>query len=292
MSLTDQQLKDRRKGLFGTDASMADGTNAYHDAYYLYKVKRGEWSDVIDPAPDGDPPMFLELGHELEDYVARKYSRRTKNKVRRDNRTVWNKKHLYNGVPFLGSHIDRKVIGERKILECKTAYSRNKWGKDGSGDIPLNYRSQIKHYCLVLGIHEVDLAVVFLPYPPVLNIHKFNFSSIELNDLLEKEYYIWNCIQTADEPDVGYTLSTNEKLREEYSESNNEMIVSTKAVNEAVAQLKHIKSGIKGLNDNKIKNINQVIHHMKENDVLVDHEGDEIATFKADSKGVRKLLIK
>jgi len=25
---------------------------------------------------------------------------------------------------------------------------------------------------------------------------------------------------------------------------------------------------------------------------LVDHEGDEIATFKTDSKGVRKLLIK
>ena len=41
MSLTKQQLKDRKQGLFGTDASMLDGTNVYHDEYYLYKVKRG-----------------------------------------------------------------------------------------------------------------------------------------------------------------------------------------------------------------------------------------------------------
>ena len=286
MSLTKQQLKDRKKGLFGTDASMADGTNDYHDEYYLYKVKRGEWDDRIEPAP------HLDIGHELEDYIARSYTKRTGNKVRRDNRTVWSKKHLYNGKPFMGCHVDRRVVGKKRILECKTAYSRNKWGKDGSGIIPLNYRSQIKHYCLVLGIHEADLAVLFMSFPPTLEIHSFDFSDIELHSLLAKERTIWNKILLGIEPDVGYTLSTNHKLREEFPESSEDLIISTTDINKAVNELKDIKSGIKDLSEAKLRHANKIIHHMKEGGVLVDHEGDEIATFKTDSKGVRKLLIK
>ena len=140
MGLTKQQIAERLEGLFGTDASMAENTNDYLDAFWLYKTKRGEWDDRLDPS------IHLELGHELEDYVARKYCQRKKKKVRRVNNTVWNQHHLYDGKPFLGSHVDRMIVGEKKILECKTAYSRNKWGKDGSGIIPLNYRSQIKHW--------------------------------------------------------------------------------------------------------------------------------------------------
>ena len=286
MSLTKQQLKDRRQGLFGTDASMADGTNTYHDGYWLYKTKRDEWSDVLTPA------IHLELGHELENYVALGYCKRKKKRVRRCNRTIWNKKHLYDGKPFLGSHVDRMVIGEKKILECKTAYGRNKWGKDGSGDIPLNYRSQIKHYCLVLGLHKVDLAVLFLPYPPSLEVHSFDFSSMELDALLEKEYHMWDCIQRGIEPEVGGTVATNLKLREDFSGSEDELIVSTKGINKAVKRLNTVKSGIKKLTDEKLKYANRIIHHMKENETLVDHQGEFIATFKSDSKGVRKLLTK
>jgi predicted phage-related endonuclease len=286
MSLTKQQLVARKKGLFGTDASMLDGTNVYHDIFWLYKTKRGEWCDILETA------IHLELGHELEDYVARGYCKRKKKRVRRDNLTRWNKKHLYDGKPFLGSHVDRMVIGEKKILECKTAYSRNKWGKDGSGNIPLNYRSQIKHYCLVLGLHKVDLAVLFLPYPPSLEIHSFDFSSMELDALLEKEYHIWDCIQRGIEPEVGGTMATNSKLREDFSGSEDDLVVSTEGISKAVKRLNTVKHGIKRLNGEKLKYANRIILHMKESEALVDHQGEFIATFKSDSKGVRKLLTK
>ncbi len=286
MSLTKQQLVARKKGLFGTDASMLDGTNVYHDIFWLYKTKRGEWCDILEPA------IHLELGHELEDYVARGYCKRKKKRVRRDNLTRWNKKHLYDGKPFLGSHVDRMVIGEKKILECKTAYSRNKWGKDGSGNIPLNYRSQIKHYCLVLGLHKVDLAVLFLPYPPSLEIHSFDFSSMELDALLEKEYHIWDCIQRGIEPEVGGTMATNSKLREDFSGSEDDLVVSTEGISKAVKRLNTVKHGIKRLNGEKLKYANRIILHMKDSEALVDHQGEFIATFKSDSKGVRKLLTK
>jgi len=144
----------------------------------------------------------------------------------------------------------------------------------------------------VLGIHEADLAVLFMGFPPTLEIHSFNFSHIELDALLEKEKAIWDCITKGIEPDVGYTLSTNQKLREEFPESSEDLIISTTDINKAVNELKDIKSGIKDLSEAKLRHANKIIHHMKEGGILVDHEGDEIATFKTDSKGVRKLLIK
>ena len=286
MSLTKQQLADRKKGLFGTDASSTNNTNDYHDAYWLYKTKRCEWSDVLPPA------IHLELGHELEDYVARKYCERKRVKVRKSNRTVWSKKHLYDGKPFMGAHVDRMVVGQKKILECKTAYSRVKWGKDGSGQIPLNYRSQIMHYCLVLGLHKVDLAVLHLPYPPKLDVHSFDFSSLELNDLLEKEYHIWDCIQRGIEPEVGGGLETNKQLREEWAESVSDVAVSTLGVNKDVITLAHLKDDIKALTDAKTLHTNKIIHHMKDKESLVNHNGDQIATYKPDSRGVRKLIVK
>ncbi len=134
------------------------------------------------------------------------------------------------------------VVGEKKILECKTAYSRGKWGKDGSGMIPLNYRSQIKHYCLVLGLTQADLAVLFLPYPPSFEVHTFDFSQLELDDLLDKEYHFWDCIQRGIEPGVGGGLSTNAKLREEFSGSEEEVVISTIEINKSVEELKNIKA--------------------------------------------------
>ena len=286
MSLTKQQLIDRKKGLFGTDASMLDETSPYNDPYFLYKCKRGEWDDTLEPA------IHLELGHELEGYVARKYYGRTGKLVRRNNRTVWSKKHLYDGVPFMGAHVDRMVVGEKTILECKTAYTRNKWGKDGSGIIPPNYRSQIKHYCLVLGLSRVDLAVLHLPYPPTLEIHSFDFSELELSDLLAKEYDMWDRIKTGRAPTMGSSAITNEKLRDEFSGTIEDTIISNEIVNGAIAATLSIKSTNKEQKEVLVELQNQIISHMGEHEVLVNGAGDEIATFKPDTKGVRKLLIK
>jgi predicted phage-related endonuclease len=292
MSLTKQQLTDRKKGLFGTDASMLDETSPYNDPYFLYKCKRGEWDDTLEPA------IHLELGHELEEYVVRKYTQRTNNETYIDNNTTWSNEHLYDGEPFMGAHVDRMVVSKDPfvktdtILECKTAYTRNKWGKDGSGIIPPNYRSQIKHYCLVLGLHKVDLAVLHLPYPPTIEIHSFDFSDIELDDLLAKEYAIWDRIKDGRPPPMGSSAITNEKLRDEFSGTIEDTIISNDEINCAILATTRIKAEVKGQKEALVELQNHIIGHMGEHEVLVNGEGDEIATFKPDTKGVRKLLIK
>jgi predicted phage-related endonuclease len=288
MSLTDQQLIDRKKGLFGTDASMLDETSPYNDPYFLYKCKRGEWDDRLDPA------IHLELGHELEDYVARKYTEKTGIETRIDDNTTWNGEYLYEGKPFMGAHVDRWCVGTKnsRILECKTAYTRIRWGKNGSGNIPPNYRSQIKHYCLVLGLHEVDVAVLHLPFPPTIEIHSFDFSQIELDDLLTKEYAIWDRIQKGNPPPVGSSATTNEKLRDEFSGSIEDSTVSSEDLDVHLDLIKQVKICKKDQKDYVTAAQNKIIAHMGEYEFLVNGDGDIVATFKPDAKGIRKLLIK
>jgi hypothetical protein len=115
---------------------------------------------------------------------------------------------------------------------------------------------------------------------------------MELDALLEKEYHIWDCIQRGIEPEVGGTMATNSKLREDFSGSEDDLVVSTEVISKAVKRLNTVKHGIKKLNDEKLKYANRIILHMKESEALVDHQGEFIATFKSDSKGVRKLLTK
>ena len=62
---------------------------------------------------------------------------------------------------------------------------------------------------------------------------------------------------------------------------------------EAVDRIEQpIKSAMKQLKTDSTAYQNKIIHHMKENETLVNHQGDEIATFRTDSRGVRKLLTR
>ncbi len=67
------------------------------------------------------------IGHDLEDYVAKRFMEATGLKVRKSNYMYRSKKY-----PFMIADLDRVVVGEDAGLECKTAsaYSADKW-KEG-----------------------------------------------------------------------------------------------------------------------------------------------------------------
>ena len=93
------------------------GLNPWKSKYRLWCEKTGKISDEV---PDNDAMM---TGRDLEQYVAERFERETGKKVRRDNY-----KYTLEEYPFMVGHIDRSVIGENAILECKTANSE--------GDLP------------------------------------------------------------------------------------------------------------------------------------------------------------
>ena len=91
------------------------------------------------------------------------------------------------------ANIDRRVVGENAILECKTAgeYMGKEWGIN---ELPPSYYFQLMHYIAVLNLDRAYIAVQ-------IGMSDFKFLTVERNDevieqLIEKEKQFWECVQT------------------------------------------------------------------------------------------------
>ena len=113
-----------------------------------------------------------EIGTELEEYVARKFTRKTGIKLRVDNRTFRHPKH-----PYMVGHIDRWVVGEDALFEAKTcsAWLEKHWQGE---DIPPHYVLQVIWYLGLVGKKVGHIAVL-------IGGQKFVYKQIEF-DLLAR----------------------------------------------------------------------------------------------------------
>ncbi len=145
----EEWLRLRKAGIGGSDAGAVCGLHPYSSPMKVFYDKTSEEVEEISSEA-------VRIGHDLEDYVAKRFMEATGFKVRRSN-------YMYRSVehPFMIADVDRLVIGEDAGLECKTAnaYQADKW-KDGN--IPLHYMMQCYHYMAVLNKKVWYLAVVIL----------------------------------------------------------------------------------------------------------------------------------
>jgi len=287
--LTDKQIEARLKGLFGTDASAIEGTNEYFGQLELYKIKRGEiGEDVL-------PNLAMGLGHTCEPDNIELIAKAIDKKVRRSNRTIWNKKLLCpEGKPFLGAHIDGKVVGQDIIVECKNVHyrSESKWGEPGSDQIPPNYKSQIKHYCLVTGIRKVIVGAIFMAWPDH-RIYNVEFSDEEINDLYELEWGFWGKVQMGIEPPVDSTRGCEQAIRRQWPRviDITETVEVDDHIKEALDKLKKNKESVAELQKDEMRLKNEVRNKLKDRPLLVTPEGDVLATYKEDKRGTRVLRL-
>src|SRR5699024_9027298 len=101
-------LKERTKGIGGSDSSAILGFNPWKSPFELYIDKTSDHVQEIDNEA-------IHWGNVLEDVVAEEFTRRTGIKVRRRNEIFRHKEHKW-----MMANIDRDVVGERALLECKT----------------------------------------------------------------------------------------------------------------------------------------------------------------------------
>lgn len=174
---TKEWLQLRKTGIGGSDAGAVCRVNPYSSPMKVFHDK------TVDGVEEKNNEA-IRIGHDLEDYVAKRFTEATGLKVRRSN-------YMYRSVehPFMIADIDRLVIGEDAGLECKTAsaYNADKW-KDG--DIPLHYVLQCVHYMAVTGKRTWYIAAVILG-------QEFTYRRLEWDDelvagLIEAESDFWN----------------------------------------------------------------------------------------------------
>lgn len=160
----------------------------FNEPYTLFLEKTGqlENEDVQNDA------MFW--GSLLEEPVAKAYSEKTGRNVQRNNRSIRHKKH-----DFMIAHIDRKVVGESRGLECKTSGFGIGWGQSGTNDIPPYVYAQVQHYIEVLGYECWDVAC--LVGGNDLRIYEIGRDDDFISRLIDAEQEFWDRVEAKVPPE-------------------------------------------------------------------------------------------
>lgn len=241
----DEWLRIRRGYIGGSDAGAIIGLNPYASAFSVWAEKTGK-------TPEFGGNISTRTGTLLEDLVARLFMEETGKKVQRLNFTIVNEEY-----PFACANIDREIIGEDAILECKTTTSFLNVKKFRTGEYPEQWYAQMTHYLAVTGAKKAYLAVLIECRD--FRIFELERDEEEIKALMDAEWEFWNTyVLPKKTPPVDGHSATSEAIKKIFSEEAGDSIdlsgfldvfQQRKAVNE---QIKNLKTELDGL-DNRLK---------------------------------------
>lgn len=197
----EQWLEARSKYIGGSDAGAIAGLNPWKSLLSVYLEKTGQ------KELNSKDNERMRIGRDLEDYVAKRFEEATGKKVRRNN-------YMMIKEDFMSANVDREVVGENAVLECKTtnSYAKNDWADDR---IPVHYELQCHHYMMVGGYDKAYIAVL-------IGNEKFIYKEIPrdedvINMLydLEKNFWSENVLKKQ-LPEADGSASYSEELRQKY----------------------------------------------------------------------------
>lgn len=239
-------LRERRKGIGGSDAGAILGFNPHRGPFAVFMDK------VYGVSEDLESVEAVYWGSVLENVVAKEFEKRTGKKVLNVNAVLVHEKY-----DFMFANIDRRVAHENAILECKTAsqYKSSEWEGD---EVPESYICQCMHYMAVTGAEKCYIACL-------IGGQRFVYKELQRDDefieyLTERERVFWeDHVLTLTPPEPDSLPATRAALDGGFHEVEGQSIPLDSATEELCAKrvmLKAeesaLKAEIEGI-DNKIK---------------------------------------
>ncbi|MDR0774862.1 MAG: YqaJ viral recombinase family protein [Rickettsia sp.] len=258
-------LKERKNYLGGTDLAAICGLSPYRTALDVYLDKTSD--DIT-----CETNAAMRWGTLLEEAVAKAYSEDTGLNVEIEPNTIYHPEYK-----FLGANIDRWVGNKEYVLECKTAgFNRGKeWGEVGTDQIPESYLVQVAYYGAICDVPKVDIAVL-------IGGQDFRIYTYERNKELEEKLIkiacnFWhNHIEKRIPPKCSNTRDTFNL----FPQSNYHEIVAEDNIMEKLEELKGAKEEESRIQDTIERLKTDIQEFMRDYGVLVDHQGNVIATWK------------
>lgn len=228
----EEWLAHRRSSIGGSDAATIVGLNPWGSPYEL-------WADKLGRIPPKEENEAMRIGHDLEQYVAERFTEAAGKRVRRENHILRN-----TAYPFAHANVDRLIVGEKAGLECKTTSVLN-MRKFKDGDFPANYYVQCQHYMMVTGYDTWYLAVLVLG-------REFLWFEIKRNEediaaLIEAEETFWGYVVKQEAPPVDGTDACGRTLDALYPESDPNESIDLTAVAKELEHRSELCSQIKTL---------------------------------------------
>ncbi|AKG89346.1 YqaJ viral recombinase family protein [Listeria monocytogenes] len=245
-----QWLLTRRQGIGGSDAGIIMGLNKYKTAFELWLDKTGQ---IL---PDESAGEAAYWGNQMEEVVAKEFEKRTGKKVRRSNMMYQHPEH-----DFMLANVDRFIVGEDALLECKTAsaYLAKEWESD---EVPATYLVQIQHYLAVTGKSKAYVAVL-------IGGNKFIWKEIErdeelINQIIAFELDFWETnIKGHVAPALDGSSAAEKYLKDRFAKSEDKQIILPKTFNEYLTERANLERDIKLLETRKKEIDNNIKGHME-----------------------------
>lgn len=238
-SLTNERLT----GIGGTDAAVCLGVHPYKTPYQLYLEKIGEGEEFEGNA-------FTFWGTVMEPVLVTKFrGDHLDCDVKVDEPMLRSPKY-----PWMIAHVDGLIDydnGDKGILEIKTASSfvADKWGEEGTDQIPREYICQVMHYMIVTG-RKFAKVVVLIGGNDYREYH-VDYDKELADRIIKATSDFWTRVELKAPP----ACETEEDVSARYPvshsglavEANSESVQAVKKLKELKEKKKEIDEAIKGL---------------------------------------------
>lgn len=240
--------------LGGSDAAAICGLSKW-------KTKLTLWMEKTEriPLEDISNENHIKFGNYMEDGVALWFQDESGKVVVNQDNFIQHPKY-----PWLAGNVDRRILGENAILECKTALNDDGWG-DGVNIIPPYYLMQVAHYCAIGNFDKAYIAVVFSGKREMRWYEYARNIALE-EKLIAREIEFWEHNIKGDvAPDP---VNVNDILAF-YKAAKHDPIIASEGMLQRIKDMKELDREIKAKTDefNELKESVQL--HMLDHDTLL-----------------------
>lgn len=249
-------LKKRVEGIGGSDAAAVLGVSPYKSALNIYTEKLG----LADYEED-DIPEYVEIGAELEGFIARRYAKQTGRNVRvpvgiDDPARFAIQKHPEHSfmICTLDGFIDPVDDRGPGVLELKNVIGFKE--SDWYDEPPLHFQIQIQHNMAVTGLTWGSFGVFF-------GGNKVRHYDVSLNgrfveSLIREESDFWRRVQEGDPPIADGSDSSADALMRLFPKDLGETIHLPESVIPMRDEFREVKAKLKELEERKSLLRNQI----------------------------------
>lgn len=182
-----EKIRDRRSFIGGSDIAGVMGLSRWTTPLRIWAEKTGQ----VEPE-DLSEKEYVQLGSELEEFIAKKFEKETGLKVRKAPKI-----YEMPGCPWMKCQVDRLITGSEDLLECKnaSAWKEKEWEGE---EIPIEYILQVSWQLLITGRKAGYIAVL-------IGGNKFRWKMIEadrelFDKMIDASGKFWSMVQTNTPP--------------------------------------------------------------------------------------------
>ena len=210
----------RRTGVGGSDAGAILGVSPHTSRLGVWEDKRG-----LRPPTVATERMLW--GTRLQDAILRGYAEDTRTEVTRG------RFRRHDRYPFVIGNPDAEGVrdGKPRLVEVKTtSHLDERWGEEGSEQVPLHYYAQVQHYLLLRSLEVGDLTA--LVGGRELRTYVIPANPAFQEAMLQEEGVFWRLVEDGTPPEPDGSDDARHALRVLYPSAVPEEVVANEAVAE------------------------------------------------------------